>query len=112
MMVRSLLVCLLLFDALVGCASVPALELDSTSRTTRALIDNSSLIVIGVIADIQLLGGPWTAPDGRLYQTWRVEVEPEVTLKGKSENRRFSYFLNNYAAGIVQNGDFDWLNKR
>ena len=70
----------LLLLSLVGCTSAPTLKLDSTRRTPRELIGQSSVIVVGVITDIRILGPSRTTVDGVLYQAWRIDVEREAAL--------------------------------
>jgi hypothetical protein len=102
---------LALLVATSQCTAVPAFPPDLSARTPRELVDESTLVVVGVIAKITIVGPTRTTDNGIRYQAWRIDVKPEATLKGEQQEREFSYYLYNYASGFVQNGDFDWLEK-
>ena len=95
----------------LGSCSGTQLGLRDTRLTPRQLIDESSLIVVGTIAKIEIVGPVRTSGTLR-FKTWKVDVDPGLVIQGElNTNGHFSYLLNNYAPEMVQNGDFDWIKK-
>jgi hypothetical protein len=67
--------------------------------------------MLGRIEGIHVTGATLQTDRGIQVRLWRVEVKPECEIKGQFQETRLTYYLYNYAPGLVQNGEFEWLQK-
>lgn len=93
-----------------GCGPSRKLALDARRLTTAEVIEQSTLVVVGRIVGIRVLGEARQTGQGVRVKMWKVEVDPEYWLRGHLDGR-FTYYLFNYSNDVVQNGDFEWLSR-
>jgi len=94
-----------------GCSNTPDLAVRARYLNARDAIANSSVILIGTVGSVDVHGGKRRGPKGETLQLWRVNIRPEVVLKGQVHSDAVTYFAYNGAVGVLQNGDLEWLQR-
>ena len=90
-----------------GCGSLPGLRVEAHRMSVRARIAAASEIFVGTIEKISVDGARQTTPQGVVVRPWSFQVAVERTIQG-APGKKAAFVMNNYAPGIVQNGDYEW----
>lgn len=86
------------------------LPLSAELISTPTAIDKSSLVIVGRIKEIVPFGESRHTNRGQVVQPWRITVDVELVVSGRSPGNSVEYYLYNTASSVsFQNGTLERL---